>query len=211
MPAAFGPSRDRPSKILIAMFKLSGGTTEPQKYEDIVVKAFELFPQDFALRGYPQFPDSSDVHKPLYARLKSGGFVRGAEKRFALTARGVEEARSLVEEAGAETPKPRDAHRLTRDKEDEVERMLGTDAVRLFREGKRGRILDTDFYAFVGCTVRTDTKGFIARMKTTDAAVRGASKLGWPDAARSSLLAEVWKALQEDQATLITKRGGQNA
>ena len=51
------------------MYELAGGTTKSLKYEDIVVKAFERFPDEFALRGYPQFPDASDIHKPLYGLL----------------------------------------------------------------------------------------------------------------------------------------------
>ncbi len=55
----------RPEKIILAMCNLSKGTTSPCRYEDIVVKAFEMFPKDFQLRGHPQYPDSSDIHKPL--------------------------------------------------------------------------------------------------------------------------------------------------
>ena len=93
-------SRERPEKILVAMLKLSNGTTKPLKYEDIVVKAFELFPDEFSLRGHPEFPDSSDIHKPLYGVLKRGGMVRAANKAFGLTQRGVETARRLVQVAG---------------------------------------------------------------------------------------------------------------
>ena len=45
---------ERPEKILVAMYRLAHGRTSPLKYEDIVVKAFELFPEEFALRGYSQ-------------------------------------------------------------------------------------------------------------------------------------------------------------
>ena len=60
---------ERPQKILLTMLELSGGTTKSLKYEDIVVGAFKKFPDEFALRGYPEYPDSSDIHKPLYASV----------------------------------------------------------------------------------------------------------------------------------------------
>ena len=47
-------AQQRPLKILVAMHDLSGGTTKSLKYEDIVVRAFEMFPEEFALRGYPR-------------------------------------------------------------------------------------------------------------------------------------------------------------
>ena len=51
--------RERPQMILVAMLRLSKGKARPLKYEDIVVEAFKLFPDEFALRGYPEYPDSS--------------------------------------------------------------------------------------------------------------------------------------------------------
>src|ERR1043166_4572614 len=78
-------NHERPEKILVAMHRLSSGTTKMLKYEDIVVEAFKVFPDEFALRGYSQYPDSSDVHKPLYGILKRNGLVRAAHKTFGLT------------------------------------------------------------------------------------------------------------------------------
>src|SRR2546430_12594869 len=83
-------------KILAVMSELAGGQSKPLHYEDIVVLAFRKHPQDFQLRGYPEYPDSSDLHKPLYA-MKRDGLVRSAsDKSFLLTARGIEIARELV-------------------------------------------------------------------------------------------------------------------
>src|SRR5207244_261613 len=100
VPMALPKSSERPEKILVAMYELSHGKPAFLKYEDIVVKAFEMFPDEFALRGYKQYPDSSDIHKPLYGPLKRGGFIKSANKTFALTQRGVDEARKLVGVAG---------------------------------------------------------------------------------------------------------------
>src|SRR5580692_466696 len=142
-------SRERPEKILVAMFHLSHGTTKPLKYEDIVMRAFTMFPDEFALRGYPKHPDSSDIHKPLYGPLKRDGLVHSANKTFALTAQGIERGRTLVERAGHKLDEERDANRMTRDVETEVRRMLNSDAYRLYVEGRQERILDTDFFAFL--------------------------------------------------------------
>ena len=51
----------RPEKILSVMFTLAKGEPKALQYEDIVVAAFQRFPEDFQLRGYPQYPDSSDI------------------------------------------------------------------------------------------------------------------------------------------------------
>jgi len=201
-------SRERPEKILVAMLKLSNGTTRWLKYEDIVVKAFELFPDEFALRGYPKFPDSSDVHKPLYGVLKRGGMVRAANKTFSLTQRGVETARRLVEAAGQTLEQARSADRMTRDVRLEVERMLGSAAYKLYLDGQVAKILDTDFYAFVGCTVRTLRNDFLGRLATTEEAVQTAMRLGQPDPESAKALASLWSTLDERFHHLIERRRG---
>lgn len=82
--------RERQEKILRAIFEVAGGTTRVCAYEDIVVKAWKMWPEEFGLRGYDhQYPDSSDLHKPLYGPLKREGLVRSSNKKFGLTERGL--------------------------------------------------------------------------------------------------------------------------
>ncbi len=199
---------ERPEKILVAMHKLSAGTTKPLKYEDIVVRAFKMFPDEFALRGYPEYPDSSDIHKPLYGPLKRDGFIRSANKTFALTARGVEHARALIERAGEKLNQDRDANRMTRDIKIEVERMLVSDAFKLVGAERKDRILDTDFYAFLGCTVRTPKNDFLGRLSVTAEAVKIAAKLKQPDEKAAELLSETWVYLEQKFKSLIDRHQG---
>lgn len=196
-------SRERPEKILIAMYELSEGTTATLKYEDIVVAAFKRFPSEFALRGHPEYPDSSDIHKPLYGPLKRQGFVRAANKTFALTERGVEFAAKLAGRGSSGGGSP---DRIDRTNKLELDRMFQSDALRFFLDGRPNKILDTDFYQFAGCTVRTPRNDFIARLKATSAVISLATKLKYPDVQTAKALAEVWKLLQEKFADMITRR-----
>lgn len=164
----------RPEKILIAMFDLSKGTTQPCRYEDIVVKAFSLFPADFQLRGYPQYPDSSDIHKPLYGPLKRQGLVKAANKMFSLTDKGLTRTKLLAQ--AKQDSQLKKAERITRDVASEIERLQSTNAWRLFMEGHQDKILDTDFYAYLGVTVRTDRNSFLGRMRAVEDAVKAAAK-----------------------------------
>ena len=154
----------KPQKILSVMFDLSKGQSKPLLYEDIVVTAFQRYPEDFQLRGYPQFPDSSDIHKPLYS-MKQDGLVRSANKSFLLTPRGLDVAREL---RGTTEPQ-RD--RLTKPEENEVNRIVKSQAFALFQEGERSRILDTDFYEYLGVSVRTPKSDFLGRISTVEQAV----------------------------------------
>jgi hypothetical protein len=195
---------ERPQKILVTMLELSAGSTKSLKYEDIVVGAFERFPDEFALRGYPQYPDSSDIHKPLYGPLKRQGLVRSGNKTFALTARGVEEARKLSpKSAGGGT-----GDRLTRDMQVEIDRMVSCEAYHLYVRGSRGRVLDTDFYAFLGCSVRTGRNDFLGRIQVCGEAIEKGQQLGKPSPEEAQQLAGLWAFLREKFAAEIKRREG---
>jgi hypothetical protein len=154
----------KPEKILAVMFDLSKGESKALLYEDIVVAAFKRYPEDFQLRGYPQYPDSSDIHKPLY-KMKRDGLVRSANKSFMLTPMGIGVAQGL-----SGTPEAtRD--RLTKPEENEINRITKSQAFQLFQEGMSSRILDTDFYDYLGVSVRTPKGDFLGRVATVAQAV----------------------------------------
>jgi hypothetical protein len=198
----------RPEKILVAMNELSHGTSKSLKYEEIVVKAFEMFPDDFALRGYPQYPDSSDIHKPLYGPLKRNGFVQSANKTFRLTPRGVDAAMQLL--AGT-SPKGNGksaatGERIPRDLQREIDRILATEAFQLYFNEQSEGLLDTDFYAFVNCTVRTKANDFIGRMSVTDEAIAAATKARYPNPEAAKALAEAWEYLKLSFKDIISRK-----
>ncbi len=187
----------RPDKIILAMNSLSDGTAKSLKYEDIVVKAFKMFPEDFALRGYPQFPDSSDIHKPLYGPLKIAGYVLTGNKQFRLTQKGLERAKELGKPL--EATRAQSGMRLSRDKQVEVDRILKTEAFRLFMSDQRENILDTDFYDYLGVTVRIGRNEFLGRLNTVEEAVKTAASISKDPATQM---------LQEFHAYLLGKFSG---
>lgn len=155
----------KPQKILAVMFDLCEGKPKALQYEDIVVSAFKHYPEDFQLRGYPQYPDSSDIHKPLYD-MKRQGLVRSANKRFELTERGLEVANQMIH-----SPSNGDRDRLTKQEEGEINRIVNSVAFRLFQEGQKQSILDTDFYEYLGVTVRTSRANCLGRISNVEHAI----------------------------------------
>ncbi len=70
-------------------------------FEDIVAKAFQLFPKRFNLRGYPQWPDSSVVDKSwLRARTDKHYIVGSVREGFKLTRLGLQVATRIERELG---------------------------------------------------------------------------------------------------------------
>jgi hypothetical protein len=200
--------RERPEKILVAMYLLTNGESRMLRYEDIVVKAFQLFPDEFALRGYPNFPDASDIHKPLYGPLRRAGLIRRANKNFALTPKGIEVGKQLCAALQDRPLDEGDAERLTRDKEAEIQRMVDTAAFQLMAEGRQQRILDTDFYTFLGCTVRTDRIDFLGRLTTVKDAVESAVRLKQPNPDTARRLNDLLTFLKKKFSGIIKRKEG---
>lgn len=157
-------SLSRGEKILIVLYELSGKTRKSIRYEDIVVGVFRTYPDDFHLKGYPEYPESGDlVHKPLYDYKKKGLIVAG-NKMFALTEKGLVAVERLINAISGRAISSSD--RVSRDIEKEVTRITRTPGFELFLEGKSDMIVDTDFYDYLGVTVRTSRSDFLGRLNT---------------------------------------------
>jgi hypothetical protein len=191
--------------ILVALSDVAGGTTRLCAYEDVVVCAWRLFPQEFGLRGYvDQYPDSSDLHKPLYGPLKRDGYVRVQNKKFGLTEAGLavaEQLRQPAKTGGSSTG------RVRRDQLVEIERLGKKPAVGLVQAEGSEELLDTDLYDFYGVTVRTKPADFAGRIATVDRAINAAVGAGDPsvDKARLAWIVLTRDALKVRHADLITE------
>jgi len=196
--------RERQEKILRAIFEVSRGTTHVCAYEDIVVQAWKMWPEEFGLRGYVhKHPDSSDLHKPLYGPLKREGLVRSANKSFGLTERGlatVERLRSGV------ASRPSDRGRLERDQKAELLRLIERPALRLLPNPEE--LLDTDLYDFYGVTVRTKPAEFAGRLNTVDTAIDAAIEAKDPsiELEKVAMVVATRDALRAGYAELISTR-----
>ena len=160
----------RADKILLVLYELSEGLRKNIRYEDIVVAAFKKYPEDFQLRGYSQYPDSGDlVHKPLYDFRKEG-LVEANNKVFTLTERGLSVANKLKRIISG---RPIISEgKLSRYAKEETERIISLEGFQLFLAGEKSKITDTDFYNYLGVTVRTSRNDFLGRLKTISDAVK---------------------------------------
>lgn len=161
--------RGRPRKILEALYALSPDGPRLVTYEDIVVKAWELYPDDFGLRGYSdRFPDASDIHVPLYKELKSAGLVATGptrQKKFKLTNSGWDLAATLSSHETADGEAP--TGRMSRSGSQELHHLERATATRLYVAGQADDILDTDFFAFYRTSVRAPARDFESRLAQT--------------------------------------------
>lgn len=192
-------------KILQALHALSPDGPRLVTYEDIVVKAWELYPDDFGLRGYSdRYPDASDIHVPLYKELKSAGLVStgpARQKKFKLTNAGWDVAASLfTEKVVDETAK---TGRMSRSGSQELRHLERATATELFLSDRVDDILDTDFFAFYRTSVRAPARDFESRLAQTRRALEEALATEAPGALE---LVAVDRFLNEQFADIIAQK-----
>lgn len=195
--------RERQEKILQALYDVAGATTRACSYEDIVVQAWKLWPEEFGLRGYVnEHPDSSDLHKPLYGPLKRDGLVRSANKKFGLTPTGLETAERLRSGMSVDASRGR----LTRAEIHEIHRLVNHAAVGL--ADTPDLLLDTDLYEFYTVTVRTPPAQMAGRIKIVDHAIDAALRNQDPsvEPEKVAAVAKARDALRDKFNELIAAR-----
>lgn len=175
--------------------------------------AWKLFPEDFGLRKYVrQYPDASDIHKPLYGPLKDRGYVLSGNKKFRLTEKGLAYATQLDKVRQGVLPLEQvvggsnAVDRLSRDKEAELKRIVESDAFRYFAVGQPEKILNTDFYAYLGATVRTEKHEFLGRLNCVAEAVADAARISQNQ--KYQLVAQLHDYLCKRFAGIIERKRG---
>src|SRR5260370_30271249 len=113
-------------------------------FENIVVAAYRMFPEKFALEGYPEYPDAARVNRALLQLgPKYRNWARGSvRKGFVLTASGlievgrVKDALSSAKPAEQLKPKQRTAPRTLNLSEE----LLGIERSALYAKWSKGAL-----------------------------------------------------------------------
>ena len=159
---------NRGEKILLFLYE--SGKDIPKKrfvYEDISVGLFKKYPDDFHLKGYPEYPDSSDSSQRLLYEFKKRGYVNAANKIFSLTDSGLEFAQKILDRKSSAVDIS-SIGRHSRATIVETNRIKKLEGFVLFVEGKANQLTEGDFYNYLGITARTSSSTFSGRMKSIE-------------------------------------------
>jgi len=144
------PQLSKAEKLLVAAGRLVAGGKFEFSSEDLVVSAFKAFPDDFSMKGYPQYPDSNPVLTQIMG-IKAPLIVRGwiekvGIKKYRLTPKGLDDINELQGGQGVAVEK------LDRLRDEEMGSLLTSAAFELAREGNDSAITFYQFCRFVGLT-----------------------------------------------------------
>jgi DNA-binding PadR family transcriptional regulator len=147
-------------KILLYLQEVGDSGRAKLKIEEIVVGLYKKYPHDFHLLGYPEYPDSGGlIHKRLYD-FKKKGYVNAAKSIFSITERGIEMAKKIKTGEADNL-----SDRLSRTAETEVSRIKSLEGFGLYIQHQEDKLSDSDFYSYLGVTVRTSPNSFIGRLQ----------------------------------------------
>jgi hypothetical protein len=132
--------------------------------EDIVAACFTLFSERFALRGYPQWPDSTVVNKRWVDCRKRGLITGSTARSFSLTPKGLALAEKVGKTLLGQRPLfnrqlPDKARAEIRTRAGRFVRALEeSDAYKLFRiHGEQAEISEFDFRSMLLSTMESST------------------------------------------------------
>lgn len=160
---------NRGEKIILFLYEISKGEKKKFLYEDIVVGLFSKYPEDFHLKGYSEFPDSSDSTQRILYQFKKKGFITATNKIFSLTDGGLELGHQL-----SKNPLDHEvlSDRFSRSTNVEVDRIKKLEGFILYIEGKAQELTDSDFYNYLGITARTSASMFLGRFNTINEVIK---------------------------------------
>lgn len=149
-------------KILVVLFELSEGKKKNLKFEDITVSLFKRFPSDFHLKGYSKYPDSGDsIKRPLYT-FRDNGLLRVRNMIFTLTDKGIEIGEKIKKQIGKRSVISKE--NFDRYVEIEIGRIKNLDSFMHYIKKEFDKILDTDFFNYLGTSVKAERMDFKSRL-----------------------------------------------
>lgn len=158
-------------KLLVAAASISGTGRDAFTAEDLVVAAWERFPDTFGLQGYADsYPDSNRVLTYIMGSTKglagTGQIERVGEKTYRLTSAGLAAAASLIGGADEQQRAALDRRLIT-----EVARLVEAVAFQKAQEGRRAQITEREALKFLGVSARSDGNKVRARLSDIEQAI----------------------------------------
>lgn len=169
-------------KLLLAAYELEERNRRPFSAEDLVVTAWQKFPDAFGLAGYRSddghlmYPDSNRVYaeimgsKPIRRR---GLLVKMGHKMYQLTEGGREHARFLL---GSSSASGTEKSGLPRDVQQQLQRLLTSKAAGKVRNGRAEDLTFHDACVFWGISPRSSAIEFNGRVANFNRILEAARK-----------------------------------
>ena len=148
------------ARILYVMLLLIEKGNIKLKFEDIVVRSFELFPDVFRLGKYKNLPDSHKVNRSIYTDLKPRGLIKTyGTGYYELTPIGYNIAKTF--KMNKEKIIRFEEKKYEKEKVQILKRLLNSQAYKMYMNREQESIVDSDFFNFYRISIRMKKNDFL--------------------------------------------------
>ena|SRR3989344_1039849 len=194
------------NKVLKAIYELEKKREPGTKItrEMIIVKSWQMFPSDFSMRGFPQYP-AGDLARRLLTNLKRENLISGAVSNYKITEKGKRfiENKSIKKDKGKSGIKESPRHI-----EFEINRILTSKVFEYFSSEKKD-FLETDLFEFLGTSARSfkdsNQSNFLSRYNLVVKEVIPFCQKNKDLDNRLNKIIELWNSLQNKFSNLLKK------
>lgn len=169
-------------KLLSAAAALASEGKGEFTAEDLIVRAHRLFPDDFALKGYREHPDSNAVLTQVMG-IKAPLIIRGwlektGTKQYRLTPKGLHDLADLTTDIEQAPVAVEAAVSIERKQDEAIGRLMTSTAFELFKQGRSDDITFHQFCRFIGLSARDKWQRVAGRLETVRHLIEEARQLG---------------------------------
>ena len=138
-------------KILLAIYELEKKRKAGKKItkEEMVVKVWKMFPNDFCIRGYPEYPNA-DISKYV-TKLFKENLLKGSFYNYTITEKGKQYAKTILSKGPIES---KELISVPRDVEAEISRIKNSKIFQLYTQGEPD-FIESDLFDFLGTSSRS--------------------------------------------------------
>lgn len=121
--------------------------------EDVAVALWKIYPSEFCMRGYPEFPNV-DIQKHI-TKLLENNLVNGGVYDYRITPKGEESVRKLQMGKGKESGGIKETTEFSRKINSEIKRILNSKVFHYFVETPNPEFVESDLFEFLGTSSRS--------------------------------------------------------
>lgn len=141
-------------RALYGIYLLSKGEKNPITVEDLAVRLWKLYPLEFCMKGYPEFPNV-DIQKYL-TKLKVHNLISGGVTNYKITTKGIKRVEETLKTSQEKRKKLSETDvSISRELRGDILRILNSKVYKYYLTEKNPEFIEIDFFEFLGTSPRS--------------------------------------------------------
>tara|TARA_Y100000310_G_scaffold268290_1_gene280810 strand:+ start:1487 stop:2116 length:630 start_codon:yes stop_codon:yes gene_type:complete len=200
---------NKSEKVLLAIYELDKSNKKKITVEDVAVKLWRMWPSEFCMRGYPNYPNN-DIQKHITKPLDNN-WITGGVYGYKFTEKGRNYVKQLK---GIKTKKKKEEviNEQPRHIKTEFTRIINSKVFKYYSQDKNMNFLESDLFDFLGTSPRSlstkDRNVFLTRYNSVVKDLIPFCKKISDKNVEARKIIEIWEKLSNEFKGLLNKKTG---